>query len=170
MQAAAARHTASGGDGLRARPRCWRSQFHQSRQESGQRLARAGRRDQQRRTIVPRLRQEIKLMDSRRPSPRRKPAQEIFWQQIGRYRSLDVHGLELSRLSIPVEGGEQRQRTPRLRRPLPSEGSRYFSAQEKATIRINCIAAPTQMGTQKLKVPNVYKVLVNFMRRDVAHG
>jgi hypothetical protein len=49
------------------------AQLHQRRQESGQRLAGASGRDQQRRAVVAGFRQQIKLMLARRPSARGEP-------------------------------------------------------------------------------------------------
>ena len=58
------------------------AQFHQRRQKAGERLAGAGRRDQQRRAAGSRLRQEVELMRPRRPAARREPARERL-RQIG---------------------------------------------------------------------------------------
>ena len=82
MQSAAAGYAAPGRRELCRGLRSGRAEFHQRRQKSGQRLARAGRRDQQRRAIGLRLRQQVELMRARRPAPRRKPAQENIGQQL----------------------------------------------------------------------------------------
>ena len=55
--------------------------LHQRRQKARQRLAAAGRRDQQHRAAVPRTRQELELMRARRPSARRKPLRKNCRQQ-----------------------------------------------------------------------------------------
>jgi hypothetical protein len=54
--------------------------LHQRRQKTRERLAGAGRRDQQRRTILARLLQQRQLMLTWRPTPRCKPAQKDFGQ------------------------------------------------------------------------------------------
>jgi hypothetical protein len=59
-------------------------QLHQGRQESGERLAGAGRRDQERGTIVAGLCQQFKLMLARRPAAAREPSTKTIRQQFGR--------------------------------------------------------------------------------------
>ena len=55
--------------------------LHQRRQKARQRLAAAGRRDQQHRAAVPRARQKLELMRARRPAARREPARKNVRQQ-----------------------------------------------------------------------------------------
>ena len=64
-----------------ARRRCRFIQLHQRRQEAGQRLAAAGRRDQQRRAPCPGLGQQFELMRARRPAAAGKPAREQVRQK-----------------------------------------------------------------------------------------
>lgn len=71
------------GGGSRRRSVFVSTQFHQRRQEAGQCLARAGRRDQQRRAIVARLLEQRQLMRARRPAAHGEPAQEVIGQQVG---------------------------------------------------------------------------------------
>ena len=61
------------------RVRC--AQLHQRRQKSRQRLAGAGRRDQQHRAAGPRLGQQLELMRARRPAAAREPARERLRQR-----------------------------------------------------------------------------------------
>ena len=63
-----------------------RTQLHQGRQKSRQRLAGAGRRDQQRRAVLARLGQQCELMRARRPAARREPFLETVRKQRGRLR------------------------------------------------------------------------------------
>src|SRR4051794_36826728 len=56
------------------------TQLHERRQESRQRLAGPGRRDQQRRAPGAREAQQFELMRARRPPARGKPAREDFRQ------------------------------------------------------------------------------------------
>jgi hypothetical protein len=56
-------------------------QLHQRRQKAGERLAAAGRRNQQYRAAIARLGQEFKLMRARRPAALREPAGEDVGQQ-----------------------------------------------------------------------------------------
>jgi hypothetical protein len=55
-------------------------QLDQRRQKPRQRLAAAGRRDQQRRAPGPRLGQQFELMRARRPAAAGEPAGEKFRQ------------------------------------------------------------------------------------------
>ena len=57
-----------------------RTQLHQRRQKSRQRLAGAGRRDQQHRAAGARLRQQLELMRARRPAAACEPARKRFRQ------------------------------------------------------------------------------------------
>jgi hypothetical protein len=59
------------------------AQLHQRRKKSRQRLAGAGRRDQQHRAAGARLRQEFKLMRTRFPAALRKPARKRLGQRHG---------------------------------------------------------------------------------------
>jgi hypothetical protein len=56
-------------------------QLHQRRQKSGQRLAGAGGRDQQRGAVVAGFFQQRQLMFARRPAARGKPSAEKLRQQ-----------------------------------------------------------------------------------------
>ncbi len=58
------------------------AQLHQARQKSRQRLARAGRRDQQHRAAGARLRQQFELVRARGPAAAGKPARERLRQQV----------------------------------------------------------------------------------------
>ena len=59
--------------------RVWTStQLHQARQKAGQRLAAAGRRDQQHRAATLRLCQKLQLVRARRPAAAGEPAREYF--------------------------------------------------------------------------------------------
>ena len=80
------RRFAEGGEqkSLAMRERTEHTQLHQRRQKSRQRLAGAGRRDQQRRAVVAGLRQQCQLMLTRRPAARREPLKEAVGQQRGR--------------------------------------------------------------------------------------
>jgi hypothetical protein len=67
-------------------------QFDEARQEPGQRLAGAGRRDQQCGAPGPRLRQQVELMRARRPAALREPARKDL-RQFGRRRTVEgEHG------------------------------------------------------------------------------
>ena len=81
MQATATPDGATRGNRSRAGRRGRFGQFHQCRQKPGQRLAGAGRCDQQRRAPLPRLVQQRQLMGTRRPAPRREPARENLGQR-----------------------------------------------------------------------------------------
>jgi hypothetical protein len=86
------------------------TQFYESRQEPGQRLAGAGRRNQQRGTVVAGFLQQRQLVLARRPSARRKPAAETVRQQFGRFgrrsgADAGRHGKDVSRRGGFVEGG-----------------------------------------------------------------
>ncbi len=100
------------GGGNRPPPRLDCAQFHEAGQEAGQRLAGAGRRDQQHRAAGPRFRQKFQLMRARRPAAAREPADEPLGQAsswpVGRARSCrrvspspgrgrDRHGAEARR-------------------------------------------------------------------------
>jgi hypothetical protein len=63
-----------------------RAQIDQTRQEAGQRLAAAGRRDQKRRAAGMRLRQKFELMRAWGPAAAGEPARENFRKQC---RSVD---------------------------------------------------------------------------------
>ena len=81
-----------------ARHRCAPfAQLDQRGQEAGQRLAGAGRRDQQRGAAGARLLQQRELMRARRPSPRGKPARERRRQRHG-IKARNGHGLALSEI------------------------------------------------------------------------
>jgi len=85
------------------------TQLHQGRQKPRQRLAGAGRRDQQRGRILAGLCQQRQLMLARRPAARREPLKEAFGQQglgFGRWQGQDTgrHTEELSRRERFVEG------------------------------------------------------------------
>ncbi len=67
--------------GGRGEDRCALGELHQRRQEPGQGLAGAGRRDQQGRASGLRLFQQGKLMLARRPAARFEPAAEAFGKQ-----------------------------------------------------------------------------------------
>ncbi len=71
------------GEWSRPRERRGRAQFHQRRQESGQRFASAGRRDQERRAIVAGLCEQRQLMLARRPAAACEPAAKAVRQQLG---------------------------------------------------------------------------------------
>ena len=89
-----------GGRGEEAAARDVRSrQLHQRRQKSGQRLAGAGRRDQQRRAVVAGFCQQRQLMLAGRPAAAGEPAQKRFGQQRGGKEVWfgDVHSGRLSR-------------------------------------------------------------------------
>ena len=89
VQAAGALHTAAGGDEvlLAAAFRSGGSgKLHQRRQKPGQRLAGAGRRNQQRRAVIARLCQQCQLMLARRPAARGEPAAEAVRQQCSRFK------------------------------------------------------------------------------------
>ena len=87
-----------------------RRQLHQGRQKAGQRLAGAGRRDQQRRAVVAGLCQQRQLMLARRPAARGEPAPEAVGQQRSRFKRREGqgigrrHGEEVSRRGGFVEG------------------------------------------------------------------
>ena len=91
VQPAFAAQVAAGGERVFffLRRRSWErlmpalAQLHQARQESGQRLAAAGRRDQQHRAAGARLRQQFELMRARRPAAAGEPAREEFRQERG---------------------------------------------------------------------------------------
>ena len=74
VQALRAPQVAAGGDAACAARRARSLQFDQRRQEARQRLAAAGRRDQQHRAAGLRLGQQFELMRARRPAARREPA------------------------------------------------------------------------------------------------
>jgi hypothetical protein len=57
------------------------AQLHQRRQKSGQRLAGAGGRDQQRRAVVAGFFEQRQLVLARRPAARGKPSAENLRQQ-----------------------------------------------------------------------------------------
>jgi len=64
-----------------ARRRNGLAQLHQRRQKTGQRLAAAGRRNQQHRAPFPSLCQQVELMRARRPAAAREPPGEYLRQQ-----------------------------------------------------------------------------------------
>ncbi len=66
-------------------------QFDEARQESGQRLAAAGGRDQQHALALRRVVQDGQLMRPRRPAARRKPVEKNLRQKAHR-RQLDLRG------------------------------------------------------------------------------
>ena len=150
VEAAAALHAAAGGDealralrgeasrvtrrdpspaaggGEKARSS---DQFHQRRQKSGQRLAGAGGRDQQRRAIVAGFCEQRQLMIARRPAARREPSPKTVRQQLGRgglgrrRRMTGGHGLQEVSRRGRLRRGRQRIKSiafDRRRRPLAS--------------------------------------------------
>ena len=92
------------------------AQLHQRRQKSRQRLAGAGRRDQQHRAAGARLRQQFELMRARRPAALREPARERLGQRrvFGAFE--DGHRLEVML--------RRRHRRGRLRRHHDQPGNR----------------------------------------------
>jgi hypothetical protein len=80
-----------------------------ARQEAGQRLARAGGRDQQRRFPGFGLREQFELMRARLPAFRRKPVEKGFWQvdaggrRLGRRRR-DAHAGKLEPALFSAKG------------------------------------------------------------------
>jgi hypothetical protein len=73
------------------------SQLHQRRQETRERFARAGRRDQQRRVAGLRGGEQIELVPARRPSACSEPAQEDVGQKLCRgLMGGDRHSAELT--------------------------------------------------------------------------
>ena len=96
VEAAGALHAAAGGDEALLADvalRNGRGQLHQRRQKSGQRLAGAGRRDQQRGTVVAGLCQQRELMLTRRPAARGEPAPEAVGQQRSRFKRREGQGI-----------------------------------------------------------------------------
>ena len=96
VQAAGALHAAAGGDEVllaAALRNGRRRQLHQRRQKSGQRLAGAGRRDQERGTVVAGLCQQRELMLARRPAARSEPAPEAVGQQRSRFKRREGQGI-----------------------------------------------------------------------------
>ena len=96
---------APGFAGLALRPI---GQIGQRRHEAGQRLAGAGRRDQQHRFSRLRLGQQLDLMRARRPAALREPSYELVRQDRGR-RSQVGFGLELARHASEVARGAFRR-------------------------------------------------------------
>ena len=84
VQAAGALQTAAGGDHRFRRSFGRRTQLHQRRQKSRQRLAGAGGRDQQRGPVLARLLQQRQLMRARQPTASGEPRLEAVGQQRGR--------------------------------------------------------------------------------------
>ena len=93
VQTALAAHPAAGGDELalllprsrsdeRGERNGTAAQLHQARQKSGERLAAAGRRDQQHRAAGARLGQQFELVRARRPAAAGEPARERFRQNV----------------------------------------------------------------------------------------
>ncbi len=80
------------------------TQIHQCWQEAGQRLAAAGRRDQQHGAPRARHGQQLELMGARLPSAARKPACERYGQHLRRRRRFENgHGQKLAPQRRPVE-------------------------------------------------------------------
>ena len=78
---------------------------HQARQKSRQRLAGAGRRDQQHRAAGARLRQQFKLMRARFPAALGKPARKRLGQRDGIGAFENGHPLEVMLRRRHVEAG-----------------------------------------------------------------
>ena len=106
------------------------TQFHQRRQKTRQRLAGAGRRDQQRRAIVAGFCQQRELMLARRPAARGEPLSETVRQQLGRRSACLGATTATGRLSHAVRGQAQATRplTRRCRRSrlTPSPACRKY--------------------------------------------
>jgi hypothetical protein len=91
------------------------TQLHQARQKSGERLARAGWRDQQHGTAGTRLRQKFQLMRARRPTPAGEPAGENIRQRRRCDGMIeDGHPLGLARQRDRVEADAVATSTPLL--------------------------------------------------------
>ena len=113
--------TAARGEGRRKNPRRRCTQFHQRRQEPGQRLAGAGRCDQQRRAVVTGLFEQIKLMLARRPSARREP----FFETVGQQRVVRQFEKDLGRHAPRGKRLEPLRRGRRRKSPRPACGERH---------------------------------------------
>src|ERR1700738_242845 len=131
--------TAARGEGRRKTPRRRCTQFHQRRQEPGQRLAGARRRDQQRRAVVAGFSEQIKLMFARRPAARREPFLEAVGQQrVGFVRN---SGQNIGRHGSRRKPLRRFGRGWRRKSPLPAWGYRMhtslrtsFGARENASL------------------------------------
>ena len=121
-------------------------QFGQRRQEAGQRLAGAGRRDQEHRLSGLRLRQQLKLMGARRPAFLAEPSDERFGQNdggilFGKARLLG-HAREVARAMRNRQGKSEQKvigSSPRpvygARMPSAGEGSANFQSLALPLIR-----------------------------------
>ena len=104
MQPALALQVAAARDQLALAGRACRrgaAEFDEARQKSGERLAAAGRRDQQHGTAGMRLRQKFELMRARNPAASGEPAREYVRQHRGALEH--GHGLEVATACGGVE-------------------------------------------------------------------
>ena len=106
VQAALAAHVAAGRDefsffAARSRRTSGAAQLHQARQKSGQRLAAAGRRDQQDRTAGLCFAQKFELMGARRPAAAGEPACENVREDCGPLKN--AHQAEVTAACGAVE-------------------------------------------------------------------
>ena len=105
-----------------------RAQFHQRRQEPGQRLAGAGGGDQQRRAAGTGLRQQCKLMGARRPAAAGEPARKNL-RQIGRIGAFRGHGVEF-RQSSPCPATSKAAGVTRIRQTRTSSSDTFRPSSE----------------------------------------
>ena len=113
-----------------------RREIDEARQEAGQRLAGAGRRDQQRRAALARLFQEFELVRARRPAAQREPVRERRRQEVGG----GAHGQQVGLGGRQVE---PRGPSPSIRGAAPADRRRdRCSAQPISRHRAPCPPPP----------------------------
>ena len=111
------------------------AQVGQAGQEAGQRLAGAGRRNQQHRAAALRLRQKLHLVGARRPAALREPLQERVGQRGGGSRGFGAH--------LAGHAGDVARGLPAAKRNLEQNGTiDVMTARTRAVTALAAASAP----------------------------